>query len=380
MGLVFDFWRFSQNSRDSDDRKRHVAANELKTQDFSRILLIKPSSLGDVVRTLPILAGLRQRYPHAQISWMLRPDCAQLIRGAAALDEIIEFDRRRFGKMLYNWAAASEWRRFLKYLRARRFDLVLDLQGLLRSGFMSWACRTPVRVGFAQAREFASLFYTHRIPAPPQPEHVVETYWRFAEFLGFGTTSKVFAVPIPDSARQTAQTLLGAQTWSPTGGYAVLLPGGTEPAKCWPAERFGALATHLAQDYDMAVVLLGAGRREQAVAALVNHRANESTINLVGKTSLKEAAAILERARVVVGNDSGPLHIAAALAVPTVGLYGPTNPYVVGPYGQMDGLVQTGAQTCRRGRYSHRKEHQMPNISVEQVLKAVERKLARQGR
>ncbi len=364
-------------SRAGTDRKRDLATQPLAAQDFRRILLIKPSSLGDVARTLPILAGLRQRYPEAHISWMLRPDCAELVRGAAGLDDIIDFDRRRFGKMYYHWAAARDFRRFLGRLRAERFDLVLDLQGLFRSGFMAWASGAAVRVGFDNARECAGIFYTHKIRAGATPEHVVESNWRFAEFLGFGRGEKVFAVPIPNSARREVETLVGEEALSRAGGYAVLLAGGTASAKCWPPEQFGVLAARLRLTYDMGVVLLGTGQQEQAIAAQVAERAEHGVVNLVGKTSLKEAAAVLERARVVVGNDSGPLHIGAALAVPTIGLYGPTNPLVVGPYGQMDGVVEAGPQVERDRRYSRRTEHQMSNIGVEDVLQAIERKLSR---
>jgi len=340
-------------SRAGTDRKRDLATQPLAAQDFRRILLIKPSSLGDVARTLPILAGLRQRYPEAHISWMLRPDCAELVRGAAGLDDIIDFDRRRFGKMYYHWAAARDFRRF------------------------AWASGAAVRVGFDNARECAGIFYTHKIRAGATPEHVVESNWRFAEFLGFGRGEKVFAVPIPNSARREVETLVGEEALSRAGGYAVLLAGGTASAKCWPPEQFGVLAARLRLTYDMGVVLLGTGQQEQAIAAQVAERAEHGVVNLVGKTSLKEAAAVLERARVVVGNDSGPLHIGAALAVPTVGLYGPTNPLVVGPYGQMDGVVEAGAQVERDRRYSRRAEHQMSNIGVEDVLQAIERKLSR---
>ena len=179
----------------------------MKDRNFRNILIIKPSSLGDVVRCLPILHGLRWRYPQARISWLLRPDCAALLQGHPQLDEIIEFDRRRFGRILQSWTAAREFLTFLGDLHGRHFDLVLDLQGLFRSGFFTLATAAPVRLGFAHAREFAGAFYTRRVRIPYQPEHIVDSYWRFAHLLGFGHLRKDFTLPIHSHAHLSARRL-----------------------------------------------------------------------------------------------------------------------------------------------------------------------------
>lgn len=346
----------------------------LEHTEFRNILIIKPSSLGDVVRTLPILSGLRSRYRQARIGWLVRPDCAGVLESHPGLDEIVLFDRNHYGRLGRSVLATRDFIRFCSLLRKKQFDLALDLQGLFRSGFLSICTWAPVRLGFADAREFASCFYTHRVGLDRQSEHVVESYWRFAEPLGFAEIPKQFEIAIDEDRRQSAISLLEKYGVRGEQDYMVFLVGGTEPAKQWPPENFARLAEVCKTRYDRPVVLLGAGAAEKRLAESVLRDSAVEIVNLVSQTCLHEAIAILQRACVVVGNDSGPLHIAAALDRPTVGLYGPTNPQVVGPYGQMDGVVQAGEGIPRMGRYSNHPEHRMGTITVEQVAERIEQK------
>ncbi|KPK76802.1 MAG: hypothetical protein AMJ79_05435 [Phycisphaerae bacterium SM23_30] len=363
--------------------------DSLYKRSFSNILVIKPSSLGDVVRCLPVLAGLRSRYPKANISWLVRPDCADVLKTSGHLNKIIEFDRYHYGKISRSFRAASDFYRFCIFLRQRRFDLVLDLQGLFRSGFFAFCTGAPIRMGFAHARELAGLFYTHRVSVPYKAEHVVDSYWRFGQYLGFFDQTKKFDLPIDPVAEKRARKMLIQSQLPAKKPFAVLLIGGTRRAKRWPPDRFAALAEALHKRYRMASVLLGAGATEGAAAKQLlkkaacaeahpkvrNAKKNIQIVNLVNKTNLLEAAAIIKNARLVVGNDSGPLHMAAALAVPLVGLYGPTDPVVVGPYGQSDGVVRAGSATQENERYSKKPEHRIENITLEEVLETVESKI-----
>ena len=329
------------------------------------------------MRTLPILAGLDQRYPEARISWLVRPDCAGVLENSPHLDEIILFDRKHYGRIGRSVLATRDFIRFCHTLRRKKFDLVLDLQGLFRSAFMSLCTFAPVRLGFAHAREFAPCFYTHRVVIARPTKHVVESYWEFAKRLGFGHVTKHFDVVIDENSRQSAFAILEKCGVSLDEDYFVFLIGGTEAAKQWPMEQFARLAEACTTRYDRLVVLLGAGAGEAALAEKVLRHSRVEIINLVNQTHLKEAIAILQQAFLVVGNDSGPLHIAAALDKPTVGLYGPTNPLVVGPYGQMDGVVQAGERLKRNGRYSNHELHRIENITLEQVAEKIEHKVKR---
>ena len=350
-------------------------------RDFKNILIVKPSSMGDVVRCVPILHGLRGRYPQSRISWLIHPQFADLLKAVGELDEIIEFDRKRYGKIVRNPGATREFIGFVRELRQRRFDLVVDLQGLFRSGFLSFCTGARVRLGFGRAREMASVFYTHRIRIPSVCEHVVESYWRFGEALDFPKSSMQWQLPIDQSAGQRAREQLARQGVESSGKYFVMLAGGSKPAKRWSLKKFALLAEQLHKCYDMTTILLGAGACEKALAEEIVRTvrtvrtAGLEIVNLVDRTSLQEMMEIIRGARLAVGNDSGPLHIAAALAVPVVGLYGPTDPVVVGPYGQMDGVVMAGSSGRRRRRYSRQSEHRIDNITVKQVLETVEKKM-----
>ena len=349
----------------------------LANKEFRNILIIKPSSLGDVVRCLPILSGLNHRYRRARISWLVRPDCAGVLEDSAHLNEIILFDRKHYGRIGRSVLATRDFIQFCLRLRRKEFDLVLDLQGLFRSAFISLCTFAPVRLGFAHAREFAPCFYTHRVAIGRQTEHVVESYWEFARHLGFGHVPKRFDIAIDERSRQSALALLEKHGVPGDQDYFVFLIGGTESAKQWPMEQFARLAEVCTKRYDRSVVLLGAGAVEVALAETVLRHSQAEIINLVNQTRLQEAIAILQQAYAVVGNDSGPLHIAAALDTPTVGLYGPTNPRVVGPYGQMDGVVQAGRTLQRNGRYSNHEQHRMEHITVEQVEEKISLKMKR---
>ncbi|MCP4708017.1 MAG: lipopolysaccharide heptosyltransferase I, partial [Planctomycetes bacterium] len=338
-------------------------------QKFNKILIIKPSSLGDVVRCLPILVGLRSHYPDSKISWLVRPDCADILKTSPHLDDIIHFDRKHYGNISWNLTAARDFITFLKSLRRQNFDLVLDLQGLFRSAFIAYCTAAPVRLGFARAREFATIFYTHRITIPNQnqSEHIVDSYWRFAEYLGFGQLQKNFDLHLDPKLEHQALDLLTKLEHSTVEPYVALLIGGTSPKKRWPSERFAELALTLHQKYHLNSVLLGAGKIEQQGAREVIKYTKDhpSVINLVDRTSLLQTSSILKNARLVVGNDSGPLHIAAALSTPLVGLYGPTNPAVVGPYGQLDSVVQAAPDLPENQRYSTQLRHQIHNINLQ---------------
>src|SRR4051812_38676901 len=182
-----------------------------------RILIIKPSAVGDVVHTLPILNLLRRRWPEARISWLVTPACAGLLEGHPQLHEVIHFERRRFATGWRNPKAAAGLWRFTRSLRERAFDLVIDLQGLFRSGWLAMRTRAPVRVGFDNAREYAWLAYTHRVPIATMEQHAIERYLSVAEALGCGRGPVEFRFATDDVDRRYVDELV-----RDVGPFAVL--------------------------------------------------------------------------------------------------------------------------------------------------------------
>lgn len=332
-----------------------------------RVLLIKPSAIGDVVHTLPILNLLRKRWPEAHIAWLLTPACAGLLEGHPLLNEVILFERRRFGRSWRHPSSAAGLWSFMKSLRRRRFDLVIDLQGLLRSGWMSWQTRSPIRIGFAGAREFAPLFYTHRVDVGDGEQHAVDRYLKLAAALGCEGPVE-FPFHVTDADREGAAALLNGDE-----RYAVLIPGTNWQTKRWPVENYAALVRPLRDRFGLATVVAGSPD-ESALADQVGG------INVAGETSLRQLVALLQRADLVVANDSGPMHIAAALGMPLVTPFGPTNPVRTGPYRRQDSVLRIDipCSPC----YSRRCSHQscLRWLGVEPVLKLAEQQLASRGR
>jgi lipopolysaccharide heptosyltransferase I len=339
--------------------------------DFStpprKVLIIKPSAIGDIVHALPVLSLLRRRWPEAQIHWLVSGPCAGLLEGHPLLSEVIVFNRLRFGHAWRSPTASLALWRFGWGLRTREFDLVIDLQGLLRSGWMSWQSGAPVRIGFALAREGGWAFYTHRVPNTPLSVPAVERYLRLADALGLGREPVEFRFATDDADRQAiAAKLAGLPA---PGRYAVLLPGSNWATKRWPTASFAALIEPLRKRFGLECVVAGAAGDLKLAEQI-------PALNLAGKTNLRELVALLERAALVIANDSGPMHIAAALGRPLVALYGPTSPERTGPHGHMDSVLQLDLP-CR-SCYSRRCSHQscLRWLTPQDVLDLADKQLA----
>ncbi len=310
-----------------------------------RILIIKPSALGDVVHTLPALNLLRRRFPDAHIGWVVSGAFASLLEGHPQLDEVIRFERRRFARGWRDPLAAAKLFRFARDLRTGEFDLVIDLQGLLRSGWMTMRTRAPIRVGFSRTRELAHFFYTHRVDAGPAEQHAIDRYLRVCQFIGCGREPVEFQFHVTDEDRAKVASMVPLDQ-----PFCVLLPGSNWPTKRWPAENFSALAPLVRERFGLAAVVAG-GSEVSEIAARI-----PDATDLTGRTNLRELVALLERADLVIANDSGPMHIAAALGRPLVTMFGPTNPQRTGPYGRIDSIVRIDIECspCYSRRCSHR--------------------------
>ena len=327
-----------------------------------RVLIIKPSAIGDVVHTLPVLNLLRRRWPAAHVSWLVTPACAGLLERHPQIDEVIRFERRELGKGWRSPRALAELYRFTRSLGERRFDLVIDLQGLFRSGWLARATRAPVRVGPANAREGAWIFYTHRIPTGTIEQHAIERYLTLAEAVGCDRGPVEFEFAVDDADRAHVAGVTPAR-------YAVLMPGANWLTKQWPVERFAGLVAPLRERYGLESVVAG-GPDTIGLATRI-----PGAVNLAGRTNLRQLVALLEKAALVVANDSGPMHIAAALGRPLVTPYGPTNPVRTGPYRRDDSVVRVDipCSPC----YSRRCGHVscLNWIGTEPVLELAERQM-----
>ena len=333
-----------------------------------RILIIKPSAIGDVVHALPVLSLVKKRWPGAKVSWLVTPACAGLLEGHPLLEEVILFERKRLGKIWRSPRLALELQQFTRSLRERAFDLVIDLQGLFRSGWLAKKSGAAVRVGFGNARERAWIFYTHRAPIETMEQHAISRYLKLARFIGCGDSPVEFLFATGEEDRRYVTGLLAAEAASPLR-YAVLMPGTNWETKRWPVEKFAGLVGPLRERFGLECVLAG-GADAMAMAKDL-----PGVMNLAGKTSLKQLTALLERAELVVANDSGPMHIAAALGRPLVTPFGPTNPVRTGPYGRMESVVRLDipCSPCYSRYCSHRSCLRW--LGIEPVLRLAEEEM-----
>ncbi len=338
---------------------------------YNRILLIKPSSLGDVVMALPALSALRRSFPQSRISWLIRPEFAPLIEGHPHLDEIILFDRKSLGRAWRHPAALGELTSLISRLRAGRFDAVLDLQGLFRSASLAWLSGCKQRFGPIWRKEFAHYFYTTAIPPRLEWVHVIDYYLRLIEAMGVADLRVEFVLPEKPAAAKTARDLL-SRRGADVNRYAVIIPGSAQVSKCWPAERFAVLADRLASDHGLAVAATGS-KSEGAMIEQIQALATHPIANLAGCTSLPELIEVLRRARLVVSNDTGPGHLAAALDRPLVMMFSWSNPLRVGPYHRPECIVAHDMSSRGLAIKSRDPRHAIQYITLDEVYaKAVE--------
>jgi lipopolysaccharide heptosyltransferase I len=307
----------------------------LRELDAQRIALLKPSALGDIIHSLPVLTALRHRFPQATITWIINRSYEPLLLGHPDLDETLPFDRAAARSGL--GSALTTYVQFVQELRRRRFDVLIDLQGLLRSGLMALVSGARRRIGLSTAREGAPWCYTDIVRvADFNALHAVDRYWRVAEDLGAGDGPRTFTIPINAAARSWAEETLHElpRPW------IVLGVGSRWQTKRWLPEHFVSLTKQALERFGGSVLFVGSAE-ETPLAAVVGPQLESPHLDLTGRTTLPRLAALLSRCDVMVANDTGPLHLAAALGRPVVAPYTCTRNHLTGPYGAGAGVVET---------------------------------------
>ena len=374
--------------------------------EAKRVLIIKPSSMGDVVHALPVLGALRRAWPGAHIAWVVSRGCAGVIEGHPQLDEVIVFEREAWGWGRV-WGASVGLVRLIRRLRAGRYDVALDLQGLLRTGLMTRLSGAKLRMGFANARELAWLGYNRRVEVPTAEMHAVERYMLFVRELGIETMGgPEFVLPEREEdegwAEQqkkqfTAKTQRAQRTAKPGANdnnsqeaasdteraqerrpLVVMNPSARWASKRWSAAGFAELADGLVRGRGAVVVFTGS-EADRAVVEQVRGMMRERSVDLSGKTSIGQLVALLRRAKLWVGNDSGPMHLAAAVGTRVLAFFGPTNPVRTGPYGEAGRCVvlRTKEECAPCYRRECRRRHCMEGIDAGEAMREAERMLNR---
>ena len=298
-----------------------------------KILILKPSSLGDVVQALPVLRLIKRHLPASEIHWWIDSALAPLLEADPDLAGVVRFERRR-------WASPRHWPemwRSLRWMRAQRFDWVIDLQCLARSGAFAWLANGSLTVGLDEPREGARGFYDLIVPRASFYTHAADWYLSVLPRLGVPVCWDFEWLP---ARAEIAESIQGR--WPGNDGrWLALLPGGRWPNKRWPAEHFAALLRALATDFPQAQFVILGGDKDRADGEAITRAKPDRCLDLTGQTSLPEMVEWIRKTQLVVSNDTGSMHVAAALGKPVVAMFGPTEPRRTGPYLQVERALQT---------------------------------------
>ncbi len=303
-----------------------------------RLLLIKPSSLGDVCHAVASAWALKARWPKLHLTWLVNASFEPLLRGIACIDATVPFDRARFKGLLGAFRERTALRAFVSTLRAGRFDIALDMQGLFRSGTFARLSGAPVRIGFKKAREGARLFYTQRVETPPQPVHARVRYDALTAALGCAVPARE-DLDVSETERAAARTILADDGYEGKALVSVC-PGARWQSKRYAPEKFAQALDELARGSGaLRPVIVGSPDMAEPCAETAAACKVARPINLCGQTGLRELAALIDLSDVLLTCDSGPMHIAAAQGTPVVAVLGPTDPLRTGPWGQLENVV-----------------------------------------
>ena len=339
-----------------------------------KILILKPSSLGDVVQALPVLRLLKRRWPDARVDWWIDARLAPLLEDDPDLTGLICFDRHRWGSLRLWPTAWRQTRRNLIRMRQAHYDLVIDLQALARSGLVAWTTRGRLTIGLDDSREGAATFYDLRVARPSPLTHAVDWYLAVLRRIEVPVHGDFEWLP---QRRQVAAQI--EARWPSDGAVWVALhPGARWNNKRWPVEFYGALVARLAaQQTRLRFAVLGSSDN-RALAEAVCAARPDACLNMAGQNTLPEMVEWIRRCNALVSNDTGPMHVAAALGTPVIALFGPTEPRRTGPYGQIDYALQTplACVPCLNSRCHHPRPIEcLRSIAVDQVCTAVRRRL-----
>lgn len=333
---------------------------------YRNILIVKLSAIGDVIHALPVASALKQQFPEARITWVVEKPAYDILNNNPYIDEIIIFDKANF-KTVAGFIKHAPT--FITLLRQHHFDLVLDLQGLFKSAAIAFLSGAPKRLVYCNARELSHLV-GEQICGPHQNGHVVDRYLDVVRALGCAADDPEFAINITAQEAELAVTKLKQAGMDINKQYIVLIPGTNWPNKRWPTKHFSQLADKL---YDENIIPVIVGSPADTVLARdITAKTNIPPVDLTGKTSLKELSYILKNAQKVVAGDTGPMHLAAALQTPVIGLFGPTDPKRNGPYGTGN-LVLTTNRSCQGcwQRQCPEGRDCLDNIGANEVFEAV---------
>jgi len=339
------------------------------------ILIVKLSAIGDVVHTLPSLAALRKRYPDAHITWVIEEDSADIIGGHPCLDRIVVSRRKSWVKNLRTLRnvrkTIGDIRSFIATLRDRKYDLVVDFHGLLKSSIIVLLSGGRRRIGYNSMQELSGLFLNDKVYEDME-KHAVDRYLDLPRHLGADTDTPEFYIHIEEENRRSVEHLLGENGINVKEPFVSVNPVALWDTKMWEDDKFAQLCDRIVEELSLKVVFTGG--RDRETVEHIRSLMHLPSVDLAGKTTLRDLAYLYELSSLVVTTDSGPMHVAAAVGTPTVALFGSTDPARTGPYGEGHTVIRKDlpCSPCFLKRCETRRC--MREISVEEVFRAIAEK------
>jgi heptosyltransferase-1 len=346
------------------------------TASPQRILLIRLSAIGDIVMASPLIKALRGRYPQARLAWLVQPEVRELLERNTELDQLIVWPRNDWRRLWREHRYRALWREvraFTRQLRAFDADLAIDLQGLLKSGLWARLSGAPERIGLG-SREGSQHLMTRVLPRGGDPGRISSEYLFLAEQLGLPTATFAMDIALAAEDRDFARGFMLDHDLA--AGYAVLCPFTTRPQKHWFEERWVRLAPRLEAELGLKVLMLG-GPGDRAAAERIAAASAGRLVDAVGQTRLRQAAALIRQARLLIGVDTGLTHMGIAFGTPTLALFGSTLPYSNTTRGNARVLYhRLPCSPCRRNPVCRGEFTCMQLISEDEVLAAARDVLA----
>jgi lipopolysaccharide heptosyltransferase I len=335
------------------------------------ILIIRLSSIGDVIHCTPVASSLKAAWPDCKITWLVGEVAADLLKNNPNIDEIIVWSREKFDKNFRDFKfkeALGMWHDLKSKLQGRQYYAVLDIHGLFLTGMIARQVNTQRRIGMTETKELNSLFMTET--CKPLGRHITDKYLGVLSCLGIQSVDPKMQLVISKGAKDFVEQFLQKYAILPQEKILVLVLGTTWPTKNWPLAFFIEVVRRLYKDFR---IILCGGKAEMELGRDVERKAGVPVVNAVGLTTLVEMAGIIEIASVVVAGDTGPLHMAGALEVPTVGLFGPTNPVTYAPLGEQHTILSStlACSYCHKLRCPQGEEKCMKSITPEAVIQKI---------
>ncbi|MBW2325850.1 MAG: lipopolysaccharide heptosyltransferase II [Deltaproteobacteria bacterium] len=340
------------------------------------ILIVKLSAIGDVIHTLPALNAIRSHCPDAHIAWLVEEAAAPLVEGHEALDRVLVSKRKRWMRGLRTssfFSTLSEIYRFIKTLRDTDYDMILDFQALLKSGVLIAIARGQRKIGFGKGlehMEHSYIFLNERIPAVDMEIHALSRGMMLIDALGIPSNTVEYKLPVSSYDHEKVDGLMRTYGMLGAKPLVAINPVAKWETKLWANKKFSQLADILIDRYDAKIVFTGGPEDgstiQDIMAAMKGH-----AVNLAGHTTLKMLAALYQKVDFVVSTDTGPMHMAAAVGIPVVALFGPTAPWRTGPFGTGHQIVRGGPECSPCFKRECKTIDCMEQISVQQVVDAI---------